>query len=259
MNLTLSTLACGALLAAGAAHAATYATVISSTPVTAMVAAPQQVCDTGQQLVRTAPTGVGAVIGAIAGGVIGHSVGGGFGQAAATGIGVVAGAAVGDQVEANAAPVAAVPVQRCHTVSTSREEVLGYDVMYEYAGQRYSTRMARDPGTRLAIDVRPLESGALPAPLDREPPQTTAPAPVPPATTDASGHRPDAPAVYSSAPRYAPLTVPVYRSAYPPLYAPAYAPIGVVAPPLIYVNPIPYIGLSYSDGYRGYHRPRRWR
>ena len=242
MNLiSLPTFTFGALLAAGAAQAAPYATVISSTPVTATVAVPQQVCDAGQQLVRPAPTGVGAVIGAIAGGVIGHSFGGGFGQAAATGIGAVAGAAVGDQVEANAAPVSAVPVQRCHTVSTYREEVLGYDVMYEYAGQRYSTRMARDPGTRLAIDVRPLQDGALPAPLYAEQPPTAA-APVPPASAYPPA-RPQQP----------------YAPAYAPLYGPAYAaPVVVQAPPMVYVSPFINFGFGYSGGgYRGNHR--HWR
>ncbi|MEO6031897.1 MAG: glycine zipper 2TM domain-containing protein, partial [Burkholderiaceae bacterium] len=252
MNPTLSTLTFGALLAAGAAQAATYATVISSTPVTATVAVPQQVCDEGQHLVRPAPTGVGAVIGAIAGGVIGHSIGGGFGQAAATGLGVVAGAAVGDQVEANAAPISSVPVRRCHSVSTYREQVLGYDVMYEYAGQRYSTRMARDPGARLAIDVRPLESGALPAPRYQDSSQT-APAPVPLASAYPPAYRSSDSSLYPDAD--APAYAPVYRSAYPPLYVPAYAPIGMSAPPLVLVSPIVGFGFGYSGGYR-HHHPR---
>ncbi|HET6598543.1 MAG TPA: glycine zipper 2TM domain-containing protein [Burkholderiaceae bacterium] len=248
MNLTLSTLALGALLAsAGFAQAASYATVISTTPVTATVAVPQQICDDGLQQVRAAPTGAGAVIGAIVGGVIGHGFGGGFGQAAATGIGAVAGATIGGQVEANATQVSTVPVRRCRSVSSYREQVIGYDVEYEYAGQRYSTRMAQDPGTRLAIDVRPRQGGAVAAA-----PLQSAPAPVPAA--------PAHPPAYVSA---YPQTV--YRSAYPPLYAPAYAPVRVRAPQLIYVSPIAYFDFGYSSGQRGHRghghhdHQRHWR
>ena len=146
-----------------AAQAAELATVLSSTPVTAQVPVSRQQCVQGEQYVQQAPSGVGAVIGAIAGGVLGNSVGGGFGRAAATGLGVVAGSVVGNQVEANGNPVSAVPVQRCQTVTSYENRVVGYDVTYDYAGQHYSTRMARDPGRQFAVDVRPAgESAAYP-------------------------------------------------------------------------------------------------
>jgi uncharacterized protein YcfJ len=221
--------ALGTALAGSAAHAVEYATVVSATPVTASVPQARQVCSDGRQLVQSGPTGAGAVVGAIAGGLIGHGVGGGFGRAAATGVGVVAGAAIGDQVEANASPVAEVPVRRCQTVSSYETRVIGYDVMYDYAGQRYSTRMARDPGKQLAVSVQPAEGAStLPTPAEgyREP----------------TGAVP--PRVYDYAP---PQTV-----YYAPPQTVYYAPV----PPAVYVAPLIGFGLGYyyGGGYRGGHR-----
>ena len=211
--------------AASAAPVPEMATVISSTPVSAQVPVPRQQCVQGEQYVQQAPSGVGAVIGAIAGGVLGNSVGGGFGRAAATGLGVVAGSVVGNQVEANGNPVSAVPVQRCQTVTTYENRVVGYDVTYEYAGQRYSTRMARDPGRQFAVDVRPAGNSAayptsqsLPAPVYADPGQ---------------------PAYYEPLPQ----PVPVYGSPY--YYGPA---------PVVVGAPVIGVGFGYYGGYRG----RRW-
>jgi uncharacterized protein YcfJ len=209
-----------ALVGPLAAHAAEFATVVSSTPVTASVPVARQLCSDSQQLVQQRPSGAGAVIGAIAGGVIGHNLGNGFGRAAATGLGVVAGSVVGDQVEAANTPVSEVPVRRCQTVSSYETRVVGYDVMYEYAGQRYSTRMARDPGTQLAVNVQPADSGGLPAPADAGRDGTPVPATPAPQT------------VY-----YAPAPQTVY-------YAPA----------PVYVTPAISFGFGYYGGYRGHWR-----
>jgi uncharacterized protein YcfJ len=170
-----------------ASQAAEYAAVVSATPVTTSVAVPQRVCSEEQQLISARPSGAGAVIGAIAGGVLGHQIGSGFGRAAATGIGAVAGAAIGNGVELNAAnayPPTAVPVQRCRTVSGYENRTVGYDVVYEYAGRRYTTRMAHDPGPQIEIDVRPAGPVADVGPpaaqyLDSPPPRGAyAPLPV---------------------------------------------------------------------------------
>lgn len=215
------------------AEAATYATVVSSTPVTASIAVPRQVCSDGAQLVQTRPSGAGAVIGAIAGGVIGHQVGGGFGRAAATGIGAVTGAVVGDQVEAANTPVTEVPVRRCQTTNAFENRIVGYDVVYDYAGQRYSTRMARDPGKQLAVNVQPADAGSLPTPVDIGQIGT----PVP-----STGAAP--PPIYAApAPVYAPPAYPAYYYD--------------VAPPPIYVAPVIGFGFGYYGG--GYYRHRHWR
>jgi uncharacterized protein YcfJ len=212
------------------AQAAEFATVVSSTPVTANVPVARQSCTDGQQLVQQRPTGAGSVIGAIAGGVIGNSIGGGFGRAAATGLGVVAGSVVGNQVEAANSPVTEVPVRRCQTVSTYETRVVGYDVMYDYAGQRYSTRMARDPGQQFAVSVQPADSGNLPAPTDRAAEGT----PVPSNTAPQTVYYAPPPTVY-----YDPYPQSVYYSA-----------------PPFYIAPVIGFGFGY---YGGYHGHRHWR
>ena len=209
----------GAALASSTAQAAEFATVVSSTPVTVSVPVPRQQCSDGQQLVQQRPSGAGALIGAIAGGVIGHNLGNGFGRAAATGFGAVAGAVVGDQVEAANSPVSEVPVRRCQTVSSYENRIVGYDVVYDYAGQRYSTRMARDPGQQLAVNVQPAEGSGMPAPLDAGREGTPVPSNVAPQ--------------------------PVYYTPLQPVY---------YAPPPVYVTPVIGFGFGYYGGYRG-----RWR
>jgi len=201
-----------------AARAAEYATVISSTPVTATVSVPRQVCSDSQEVVQQRPSGAGAVIGAIAGGVLGHTVGGGFGQAAATGLGVVAGAAVGNQVEANSTPPMELPVRRCQTVSSREGRIVGYDVMYEYGGQRYSTRMTSDPGKQLAVTVQPADAGG-------------ASVPVPAASEQAAQAAPPQTVIYQQVP------APVYYNPYPAPY---------------YMGPVIGLGFGYYGGYGGY-------
>ena len=218
------------MMASPDARATEFATVVSSTPVTASVAVPRQVCSDGAQIVQQRPSGAGAVIGAIAGGVIGHQIGGGFGRAAATGVGAVTGAVVGDQVEAANTPATEVPVRRCQTTTAYEQRVIGYDVVYEYAGQRYSTRMGRDPGKQFAVNVQPADAGSLPAPADAGQPGTPVPSTA------------GAPQTAYYAPYYAPA---------PAYYAPAY----YYGPP-VYVAPV--IGFGFGLGYYGgYHR--RWR
>ena len=216
----------GSGLVAPAAHAAEYASVVSATPVTASVPVARQACSDEQRLVQQRPSGAGALIGAIAGGVIGNSVGGGFGRAAATGLGVVAGSVIGDQVEANTSPVTELPVRRCRTVSSYENRIVGYDVVYDYAGQRYSTRTARDPGTQLAVSVQPADAIGtnLPAPAYADP-------------------------VLESAPPQRIYYQPVPRSVYYYDDAPA----------AVYLAPAIGFSIGYSGGYYGGSRGRHWR
>ena len=243
---------CSSDLSPLAARATEYADVVSATPVMVAVATPRQVCRNEAQVVQPGPSGAGAVIGAIAGAVLGHNVGAGFGRAAATGLGVVAGAAIGDQIEANNTPAAEVAVRRCQSVSRIESRVVGYDVMYDHGGQRYSTRMARDPGARMAIEVRPADAGGemLPVPVEA---------------------RTDGEARWSQA-----APVPAAGQALPASPQAVYdavEPVYLAPPPAIYLSPfigfgLGYIGGYYSGGYyggyygghRGGHRgPGRWR
>ncbi|MEO5844882.1 MAG: glycine zipper 2TM domain-containing protein [Caldimonas sp.] len=251
MNTILKTSLAAALLGATAtASAAEYANVVSATPVTASVSAPRQDCYQGEQVVQQQPSGAGALIGAIAGGVIGNQFGHGFGRAAATGLGVVAGSAIGNNVEANANSPQAVAVRRCRTVDGYESRVVGYDVVYEYNGQRYTTRLPNDPGPRLAIDIRPANNapldrvgppqghGAVPPAYAQAAPSYSAPSygEVPPAAYHDAG-----PAYYDARPAYYSPAPVYYSSPYPASYYVAPAAIG--------------IGLGYWAGrtwYRGH-------
>ena len=156
-----------------AAQATEYGTVISSVAVTAQVAVPQQQCTEQQATVPQRTSGGGALLGALVGGVVGHNIGDGFGRAAATGLGAVVGSAIGDRTEAANTPAVQVPVRTCQTVTQYHNQTVGYDVTYEYRGQRYSARLAQDPGERIALNVSVAPAGA-PAPTAQ--PLATAPA-----------------------------------------------------------------------------------
>jgi len=148
-----------------------YANVISVQPVVRYVnvRTPVQECweDTRYYTTRQPAPGVagGTLYGAIIGGVVGHQFGSGSGNDAATVAGSLIGAAIGNDAARRRAGADytvvehAVPVQRCETRYRSHREerIEGYDVLYRYQGQRYSTRMPYDPGKKLKVrvDIRP--------------------------------------------------------------------------------------------------------
>jgi uncharacterized protein YcfJ len=169
--------------------AAEFGKVISSTAVVAQVAVPQQQCRDERQLLQRPTSGGGALLGALIGGAVGNNIGGGLGRAAATGLGVVAGAAIGDRTEAANSPPTEVPVRSCLTVTSYENRIVGYDVTYDYNGQRYTTRLAQDPGARVALDVTVVPSGG-----------TMAVAPASPFPTPMATVMP--PMVYSPVPAY---------------------------------------------------------
>jgi uncharacterized protein YcfJ len=252
----LAAAASAALLGATmTANATQYANVVSATPVTNSVAVPRQDCVQSERLVQAQPSGAGALIGAIAGGVIGNQFGHGFGRAAATGVGVVAGSAIGNNVEANANPPQSVPVQHCRTVNAYESRVVGYDVVYEYNGQRYSTRLPSDPGPRLAIEVRPTAS----APLDRVGPPMSRGA-VPPATyaQSAPSYSEVPPAYYDASPAYYEGS-PAYNAPAPVYYSAPYSAPYYVAPAAIGLGIGYWVGRTWHSGYRyGWHGHRGW-
>lgn len=141
-------------LACAGAMATEYGRVIHSTPITAAVSVPQQVCSNQQEVVRQPNSGLGAVLGAVAGGVVGHSVGKGAGNALATGVGVMAGAVMGDKYEEATTPAQTQTVRRCTTGYVAQNQVVGYQVEYEYAGQRYTTQTKTQPGKLIALNVQ---------------------------------------------------------------------------------------------------------
>jgi uncharacterized protein YcfJ len=181
MQLAIAALLAGA--GASAPAATEYGRVISSTPVYGEVAVPQRECRDEQQAVAVPgayySSGVGALVGAVVGAAVGNGIGAGAGRAAATGIGAVAGAAIGNNVEAAGTPpaVTTTTVRRCRSVTQRENRIIGYDVTYEYAGRRYTTRLAQDPGERVALDVRvaPRDAVPPPAPVYDDAPPAAAP------------------------------------------------------------------------------------
>ena len=104
-----------------------------------------------------------ALLGGVIGGVIGHQFGDGNGRDAATVAGALLGASIAhDRAVRRNEPRTVTDRHhkrtRCADRFDEREEerVMGYRVTYQYDGQRYVTRMDRDPGdtVRVAISAR---------------------------------------------------------------------------------------------------------
>jgi uncharacterized protein YcfJ len=215
----------GAAVSAGSALAASpqvYGTVVSSTPVVSQVTVPRQQCVDVPGTVRAQPSGLGALVGGALGGLAGNQIGAGAGRAVATGVGAIAGIVAGANIEAAAAPSVPVTTTQCNYAQTTESRIVGYDVVYELNGQRYTARLPQDPGPRIALAVQPTaNSGAAPSGAS---PYGASPYDAPP---------PDGSAQYA-----APAPVPGYAP-YPPPYAypapyPAYAPYpGYVYPEIV--------------------------
>lgn len=132
--------------------------VLSRSPVYQQVVVPRQTC-TQVPVAQTAPsTGAGALMGAIAGGAMGNAIGDGSGRALATMIGIVGGAMVGDRIEA---PQGALIQNQthCSTQNVYENRLIGYNVVYEYAGKQYSVQVPQDPGPTIPLQVTPVGQG----------------------------------------------------------------------------------------------------
>jgi len=148
-----------------------YADVISAKPIVRYVTVTTPVKECGRTLstirVNERPPGAAtsALFGAIIGGVVGHQFGSGHGNDAATVVGTLIGATIGNRSAYRRHPgtYGAVqysrPIKRCKTQYREHQEerIDGYDVLYRYNGQRYSTHMPHDPGhkIRVRVDIRP--------------------------------------------------------------------------------------------------------
>lgn len=161
--------------------------VLSVTPITQQVAVPQQVCGNETIYSDPRPSGAGALLGAVAGGAAGNAIGHGGGRAAATMLGVIGGAVLGNNIEGGRPGYQ--NVQRCSTQTYYENRAVGYDVTYEYAGRRYTTRTQNDPGQWIPLNVQPAVPGmgSYDPPVQAGVVVSTAPGPAayvtPPATT----------------------------------------------------------------------------
>lgn len=112
-----------------------------------------------------------ALVGGVIGGVIGNQLGRGSsrgGRAGATIAGAIIGGAVANEVSAGSARhrrphrhqaprtvYETREVERCRSVERTRSEerLQHYDVTYRYDGRTFTTRLPRDPGPRLELNV----------------------------------------------------------------------------------------------------------
>lgn len=124
--------------------------MLSRTAVYQQVAVPRQSC--AQTITPNAPTsGAGAVSGAVTGAVLGTIVGDGRGAGAL--LGAVGGAIVGDKMESNANSQ---PMTTCTTQTVMENRLVGYNVVYEYAGKTYNVQLPQDPGPTIALQIAPV-------------------------------------------------------------------------------------------------------
>ena len=158
------------------AQAQEVGNVLSRTPVYQQVSVPRQVCTQTQVSVPGQTTGAGALMGAVAGGAIGNSVGKGEGRALATMIGVIGGALAGDKVEGPQAAQTQTQ-QTCTTQQVYENRLMGYNVVYEYAGKQYNVQLPQDPGPTLRLQITPMISSNQ---TYNYPPPPPAGSPVPP-------------------------------------------------------------------------------
>ena len=153
-----------------------YARVISATPIYETLerrsSEPYCTVESRPVVYETKQRGHGgnhAALGGLVGGAIGHSLGKAVGhdrksRRAGAVTGAVVGAIIGSEMgQQHRHPrreiVRYADVEHCEIrdkISTY-QQLVGYDVTYQYSGQRYSTRMQEHPGDRIrvVVDVRP--------------------------------------------------------------------------------------------------------
>ncbi len=149
--------------AAVAAHAHTYldnARVTNVDPQYESVRVPRQECTNrwvSQPRRSDGREYGGAVLGGVAGALIGNQVGKGHGREAATALGAVVGAFTGDNFANRGRWERPETEQRevteCRNVEDLQTRVAGYQVTYEYRGQRFTTLMPENPGAFVPVRV----------------------------------------------------------------------------------------------------------
>jgi hypothetical protein len=102
-------------------------------------------------------------MGAIAGGAIGNAIGKGEGRALATMIGVIGGAIAGDKVEGPQAAQTQTQ-QTCTTQQVFENRLMGYNVVYEFAGKQYNVQLPKDPGPTIKLQITPMSAAPLEVP-----------------------------------------------------------------------------------------------
>ena len=173
MNSSITILAAGGLVtlagvAAVAGHeASTTARVVSAIATTHSVRVAHEQCH-DEPVVHQAPVKdthrlLGTGLGAAIGGILGHQVGGGRGNTLAT---VAGGAYAGNKVQEKTqqADTTTTIEKRCETTYEHRQEPAGYEVVYDYRGERHRVHLDHDPGTTLPVVGGKVQLSATAAP-----------------------------------------------------------------------------------------------
>jgi uncharacterized protein YcfJ len=190
------------LLSALGAHAQEVGQVISRTAVYQQAAVPRQTCTQSAAVAPAQNSGGGALLGAIAGGLIGSQLGGRDSKGLTAMAGVIGGAMLGDKAESQGK--APQPTTTSTTQTVYENRLVGYNVVYEYAGKQYNVQLPQDPGPTISLQVTPVGAPRSEAPVQTY--YSTAPTVVEPATVIT-----DSRVVY--------VPTPVYRY-HPPIYLP---------------------------------------
>ena len=185
------------------------------------------------------PSGAGAAVGAVTGGLVGSQLGRGNGNIAGAILGAVGGAFLGNSVEASQSGCAPYYAQR----------VTGYDVVYEYGGRQYRTRMAQAPGRWLQIPSPDGYYNGQPA-YDGSGDAQNYPPPGYPAAGNPAGAVVTAPPAAAYNGGYPPPPAAFQQPAYP---QPVYPPQAYPYPPPTYPYPAPRyvyppVGVNLSFG-----------
>ena len=138
-----------------------WANVVEAEPVIRIIRRPvdEEVC-WQEEVYREVPerrAKTPVVFGALLGGLIGNQFGSGHGRDAMTFAGVALGRAIAkdNQRRKNPQHYYASLEDRCgiNTQWTETEQVIGWDVVYEYEGETYVTRMQNEPGEQIQVQV----------------------------------------------------------------------------------------------------------
>ena len=111
---------------------------------------------------RSRPKAGAVIAGGILGAIAGRQFGSGSGRDAATVAGALVGSAVASEKSSqrHGDRYVSKPIKQCDiSYETHKEERIdGYWVTYEFQGQRYRTRMNREPGKQIevSVTVRPV-------------------------------------------------------------------------------------------------------
>jgi uncharacterized protein YcfJ len=102
---------------------------------------------------------VPSLIGGLIGGLVGNQFGGGNGKKVLTVVGALAGSSIANDIASDRRrnQAYATPVRRsCYTTYEREnvEQIDGYHVVYEYAGQEFSKQVTEHPGDQIRVQVQ---------------------------------------------------------------------------------------------------------